>query len=85
MQKSHIVLKDDIFNANKMVTAGFAYFDPPYGSTNEKMPPSRERCADSSDTIIASVFEEFRKESNGDYLALNNVGDYNGKIKSRYR
>ena len=41
----HRVLRNDIFN---IVTTGeydLAYFDPPYGSNNEKMPPSRVRYA----------------------------------------
>lgn len=37
------VLRDDIFNVNTAINADFAYFDPPYGSSNEKMPPSRVR------------------------------------------
>lgn len=97
-EKNNIVLKDDVFNANKIVEADFAYFDPPYGSNNEKMPPSRVRYAsyyhlwttiikndkpqlfgkamrrkDSSDTVAASVFEEFRKDDNGDYIAVNAI------------
>lgn len=43
--KDNIVIKNDIFEANKIVEADFAYFDPPYGSNNEKMPPSRVRYA----------------------------------------
>ncbi|MCK5808032.1 DNA adenine methylase [bacterium] len=38
------VLQDDIFNLGE-VEADIAYFDPPYGSNNEKMPPSRVRYA----------------------------------------
>ena len=108
-EKNNIVLQDDIFNANKMVKADFAYFDPPYGSNNEKMPPSRvryaayyhlwttiikndkpplfgkaKRRADSSDTIAASVFEEFRKDSNGDYFALNAIDKLLADANARY-
>jgi adenine-specific DNA-methyltransferase len=79
------VLRKDVFSAAAR-TADLAYFDPPYGSNNEKMPPSRVRYAsyyhlwttvclndrpelfgkasrrkDSSDTVAASVFEEFRR------------------------
>jgi adenine-specific DNA-methyltransferase len=39
------VLKGDIFDSMKDVAVDFAYFDPPYGSNNEKMPPSRVRYA----------------------------------------
>jgi adenine-specific DNA-methyltransferase len=77
------------------VQADIAYFDPPYGSNNEKMPPSRvrysayyhvwtsvclndkpelfgkvKRRADTSDTVSGSVFEEFRKDSSGRYIAV---------------
>jgi adenine-specific DNA-methyltransferase len=43
--QEHTVLKGDIFNALEQVSVDFAYFDPPYGSNNEKMPPSRVRYA----------------------------------------
>lgn len=42
---SHVVLNDDIFNVLDEVEVDLAYFDPPYGSNNEKMPPSRVRYA----------------------------------------
>lgn len=35
----------DIFDLVPTVKADLAYFDPPYGSNNEKMPPSRVRYA----------------------------------------
>ena len=79
------VIRGDVFDVAGM-DVDLAYFDPPYGSNNEKMPPSRVRYAsyyhlwtticlndqpelfgkamrrkDSSDTVAASEFEEFRK------------------------
>lgn len=40
----HQVVRQDVFSlANRAVD--LAYFDPPYGSNNEKMPPSRVRYA----------------------------------------
>jgi adenine-specific DNA-methyltransferase len=39
----HEVLRKDIFDV--AVNADLAYLDPPYGSNNEKMPPSRVRYA----------------------------------------
>ncbi len=39
------VIRDDIFNTVEKKEFDFAYFDPPYGSNNEKMPPSRVRYA----------------------------------------
>jgi adenine-specific DNA-methyltransferase len=42
---SHRVHRADIFDLIGSVEADLAYFDPPYGSNNEKMPPSRVRYA----------------------------------------
>jgi adenine-specific DNA-methyltransferase len=39
----HIVRQMDIFALLPEVEVDLAYFDPPYGSANEKMPPSRVR------------------------------------------
>ena len=41
----HRVLKHDVFDCLSLVSGSvdLAYFDPPYGSNNEKMPPSRVR------------------------------------------
>ncbi|MCW5553334.1 MAG: DNA adenine methylase [Verrucomicrobiae bacterium] len=41
----HSVHRGDIFGVLPQVEADLAYFDPPYGSNNEKMPPSRVRYA----------------------------------------
>ena len=89
------VFRDDIFNTVSNKRFDLVYLDPPYGSNNEKMPPSRVRYTsyyhlwttiiqhdrpalfgkanrreDSRDTVSASVFEEFRKGENGDFLAM---------------
>ena len=45
LEKEHWVLRGDVFDAVKDRTFDLAYFDPPYGSNNEKMPPSRVRYA----------------------------------------
>lgn len=42
-RESHSVNRGDIFELLPKVEADLAYFDPPYGSNNEKMPPSRVR------------------------------------------
>jgi len=42
-REHHTVLHEDIFDAVRNRTFDLAYFDPPYGSNNEKMPPSRVR------------------------------------------
>lgn len=39
----HEVLREDIFDVVGGTLVDLAYFDPPYGSNNEKMPPSRVR------------------------------------------
>jgi adenine-specific DNA-methyltransferase len=41
--KEHSVHRGDIFDLLPRVETNLAYFDPPYGSNNEKMPPSRVR------------------------------------------
>lgn len=89
------VIRDDIFNIVTTNQYDLVYFDPPYGSNNEKMPPSRVRYAayyhlwttiiqhdkpqlfgkanrreDSRDAQISSVFEEFRKNKAGNFLAM---------------
>ena len=94
-EKEHQVFSADIFDCIENVGAvDLAYFDPPYGSNNEKMPPSRvryaayyhlwtsiilndkpevfgkaKRRADTSDKIANSVFEDFRKNENGNFIA----------------
>ena len=39
----HKVYRSDIFDLLPKLSVDLAYFDPPYGSNNEKMPPSRVR------------------------------------------
>ncbi len=89
------VINKDAIEAAAETDADLAYFDPPYGSNNEKMPPSRvryssyyhfwrtvilndkpetfgkaKRRTDSSDRVSGSVFEEFRKDQDGRFLAV---------------
>lgn len=91
----HQVFQKDIFELLPNIAVDLAYFDPPYGSNNEKMPPSRVRYAsyyhvwtsiclfdkpklfgkvnrriDTSDKTAGSVFEEFRRNNNGHFIAL---------------
>lgn len=91
----HRICRSDIFELVPEVDVDLAYLDPPYGSNNEKMPPSRVRYAsyyhlwtticlndrpalfgkakrrkDSSDLVATSVFEEFRKNSSGRFVAV---------------
>jgi adenine-specific DNA-methyltransferase len=89
------VHRADIFDVLPYVQADLAYYDPPYGSNNEKMPPSRvryaayyhlwtsicrfdrpelfgrvNRRADTSDVVAASAFEEFRRDEQGEFMAV---------------
>ena len=43
--REHEVHNADIFRIVKSIDADLAYYDPPYGSNNDKMPPSRVRYA----------------------------------------
>lgn len=94
-EQENEVFRADIFDLLGKVHADVAYLDPPYGSANEKMPPSRIRYAsyyhfwktliendrpttfgkalrrtDTSDPLAGSVFEEFRKNAAGKFLAV---------------
>ena len=39
--REHEIHHGDIFNIAPSIDADLAYYDPPYGSNNDKMPPSR--------------------------------------------
>ena len=103
------VIKGDIFDTIATNEFDFVYFDPPYGSNNEKMPPSRvrynsyyhiwttviqndkptifgkaNRREDSRDSVQSSVFEEFRKDTEGHFIAMNALGNLIEKTKSHY-
>jgi adenine-specific DNA-methyltransferase len=43
--QQHQVYQEDIFEIAQRTPVDLAYLDPPYGSNNEKMPPSRVRYA----------------------------------------
>lgn len=105
----HKVIRKDIFEVAKNNFFDLAYFDPPYGSNNEKMPPSRVRYSsyyhiwttvvkndkpvlfgkvnrreDTRDLISASVFEEFRKNDNGTFMAMEAIRTLIKNTKARY-
>ena len=105
----HEVLNGDIFEAAPTITADLAYLDPPYGSNNELMPPSRvrynayyhlwttvvlndrpglfgkaKRRCDSSDTSSASVFEEFRRNEDGTFIAVEALGSLLRSVRVGY-
>ncbi len=108
-EREHQVYQDDIFNVVDQVDADLSYYDPPYGSNNAKMPPSRIRYAayyhlwtticlndrpqlfgrasrrvDSSDTLAGSVFEEFRKNGSGRFIAVEAIERLLARTNSRY-
>lgn len=93
-EREHEVLAGDVFENIKGKHFDLAYYDPPYGSNNEKMPTTRVRYAsyyhfwssvilfdrpnlfgrvnrreDTRDKYCGSVFEDFRKNDDGKYLA----------------
>ncbi len=103
------VVKDDIFTTAAGAEFDLAYFDPPYGSNNDKMPPSRvrynsyyhlwttvvrndrpplfgkvNRREDSRDTAAPSVFEEFRKDEKGNFIAMNAIRSLIEQTRSKY-
>lgn len=108
-QGKHSVVRGDIFESIKGRDFDLAYFDPPYGSNNEKMPPSRVRYAsyyhiwtsvikndkpqlfgkvnrreDSRDTVAGSVFEEFRKNDQGHFIAMEAIRTLVKNVASKY-
>lgn len=94
----HQVFQIDIFELAQRVSVNLAYFDPPYGSNNEKMCAYRVRYAayyhlwksvvlfdkpalfgkaklrkDTSDPLAASIFEEFRRNATGYFIAVETI------------
>lgn len=107
--QEHRVFRRDIFELLPQLHVDLAYFDPPYGSNNEKMPPSRVRYAsyyhlwtsvclfdkpclfgkakrrkDTSDKISASVFEEFRRNADGRFVAVQAIEDLIKATQARW-
>ena len=105
----HQVHQTDIFELVRRVSVDLAYFDPPYGSNNEKMPPSRVRYAayyhlwksvvlfdkptlfgkakrrkDTSDPLAASVFEEFRRNADGQFIAVQAIAKLIRETQARW-
>lgn len=103
------VLQNDIFDVIDRDCYDLAYFDPPYGSNNEKMPPSRvrynsyyhiwkslilndnpplfgkaNRREDSRDDVAGSVFEEYRRDDQGVFIAMKSIGKLLSETRARY-
>jgi len=106
---NHRVIREDIFNVVENNYFDLAYFDPPYGSNNEKMPPSRVRYSsyyhiwtsvikhdkpklfgkvnrreDTRDAVAASVFEEFRKNEDGNFIAMESIRTLIQNTQAKY-
>lgn len=109
LKSENRVIRYDIFKTIQNYEFDFAYFDPPYGSNNEKMPPSRvrynsyyhiwttviqndkpalfgkaNRREDSRDAVEGSVFEEFRKNENGNFIAMEALRRLIQETRARY-
>lgn len=105
----HRVFREDILDLAPDVSVDLAYFDPPYGSNNEKMPASRVRYAsyyhiwksvilfdepelfgranrrrDTSDTVAASEFEEFRRGDGGRFIAVEAIENLIRATRARH-
>lgn len=103
------VIKGDVFDVLDNFDYDFAYFDPPYGSNNEKTPSSRvrynsyyhlwttvirndkpeifgkaKRREDSRDLVSGSVFEEYKKDKNGKFIAVNAIEKLINSTNARY-
>ena len=102
------VRQEDVFDAVSRYH-DLVYLDPPYGSNNEKMPPSRVRYAayyhlwktivlndrpklfgkanrreDSRDAVSPSVFEEFRRNDEGSFIAVQAIKELIEKTQAHY-
>ena len=102
------VIQKDVFDAIKEYY-DLVYLDPPYGSNNEKMPPSRVRYAayyhlwktiilndhpklfgkanrreDSRDTFSPSIFEEYRKDEYGKFIAMQAIKKLIEQTRAHY-
>ena len=107
--KEHVVHQTNIFDIVSTIHADLSYYDPPYGSNNDKMPPSRvryasyyhlwtsiclfdrpslfgkaKRRADTSDTLSASVFEDFRRTPAGRFVVVEAIERLLKQTKSKH-
>jgi adenine-specific DNA-methyltransferase len=106
---AHRVHRADIFGLLDDIESDIAYYDPPYGSNNEKMPPSRVRYAsyyhlwtticlddrptlfgkvnrrtDTSDIVVNSPFEDFRRGPDGKFIAVEAIRKLLTATRSKY-
>ena len=103
------VYRRDIFDLLPETECDLAYFDPPYGSNNDKMPSSRirynayyhiwtsiilndrpavfgkaNRREDSRDWRNTSVFEDYRKDGDESFVAMNALRRLVRECRARY-
>jgi len=92
IEKEHTVSRGDVFDAIKNRSFDLAYFDPPYGSNNEKMPPSRIRYASYYHfwtTVVRHDKPEIfgranRREDSRDTMATSVFEDYKKSENGRF-
>ncbi|MDE7469144.1 MAG: DNA adenine methylase [Desulfovibrionaceae bacterium] len=103
------VIRNNIFDVVQERAYDLVYFDPPYGSNNDKMPSSRirynsyyhiwktvilhdkpdvfgkaNRRVDSKDSYTTCPFEEYKKDSKGNFVAMNALNTLISSAKTRY-
>lgn len=108
-EMSHEVHRADILELLPSIETDLAYFDPPYGSNNEKMPPSRirygayyhvwttvclndkpelfgrvNRRKDTSDDVSPSVFEDFRKNDQGEFVSVRAIRELLDQTRAKH-
>lgn len=107
--KKHKVYQKDIFDLLEDIEVDLVYYDPPYGSSNELMPPSRVRYAsyyhiwkticlndkpevvgvanrreDVGDLVSASIFEDYRKNADGQYIVIEAIKRLIDETKAKH-
>ena len=108
IKSTNRVVQGDAFDIVKEYH-DLVYLDPPYGSNNEKMPPSRVRYAayyhiwksvilndkpkvfgkanrreDSRDTASPSIFEEYKRNEEGNFIAMQAIKDLIQQTNAHY-
>ena len=108
VESTNRVVQGDVFDIVKEYH-DLVYLDPPYGSNNEKMPPSRVRYAayyhiwksvilndkpklfgkanrreDSRDTVSPSIFEEYKRNEDGNFIAMQAIKDLIQQTNAHY-
>jgi adenine-specific DNA-methyltransferase len=108
-EQQNFVKREDVFEVIKDSYFDFVYYDPPYGSNNDKMPSSRvrynayyhfwttvilndkpevfgkvNRRIDTRDNVSSSIFEEFKKDSSGKFIAMVAIDSLIKSTNSQY-